>query len=97
MGYELRIGGICAMWSKMKMVFVGICLSLFLAGIMVSGCSKYATQDEMRRLEEQRKATLSAEQKLQECSQARGDLQRQVKEKQALVEKLTKDRDAVKQ
>jgi len=85
------------MWSKMKMLFVGICLSLFVAGVLVSGCSKYATQDELRRLEEQRKATLSAEQKLQECAQSKADLQRQVKEKQALVEKLTKDRDAVKE
>lgn len=85
------------MLSKMKMLLVGICLSLFLAGVLVSGCSKYATQDELRRLEEQRKATLSAEQKVQELDKEKADLQRQVKEKQALVEKLTKDRDAVKE
>ena len=85
------------MLSKIKTLLLGVCLFMFVGGIVLSGCTQYANQEDLRSLENQRKAALAAEQKLQECESAKADLQRQIQEKQKVVDKLTKDRDAVKE
>ena len=85
------------MLSKIKVLLWGACLFVFIGGFFVSSCTQYASQEELRRLEEQCKAARAAEQKVQDLEKDKADLERRVKEKQAVVDKLTKDRDAVKE
>ena len=81
------------MWEKIKILVAGASLGL----ILVSGCTQYANQEDLNRLDEQRKAALAVEQQLQECQQKKADAERQVAEKQAVVQKLQRDLDAVKE
>jgi len=81
------------MWAKIKILVVGASLGV----LIVSGCTQYANQEDLRRLEEQRKAALAVEQQLQQCEQKKADFERQVAEKQAVVQKLQRDLDAVKE
>lgn len=81
------------MWQKIQALLVGVSLGT----LLIAGCTQYASQQELTQLENQRKAALAAEQKVQECEQMRADMERQVKEKQAVIDKLTRDRDAVKE
>jgi len=81
------------MWSKIKVLVVGASLGV----LIVSGCTQYANKEDLSRLEEQRKAALAVEQQIQECEQKKADIERQVAEKQAVVQKLQRDLDAVKE
>jgi len=81
------------MLSKIKILVVSAGLGLFL----IAGCTQYASQDELRQLQEQCKAAAAAEQKVQELEKEKADMERQIKEKEAVVEKLTRDLEAVKE
>ena len=81
------------MWAKIRVLIVGASLGL----IVASGCTQYANQADLSRLDEQRKAALAVEQQIKECEQKKADLERQIAEKQAVVDKLQRDLDAVKE
>lgn len=81
------------MWAKIKVLVVGVSLGLF----VVSGCTQYANKDDLSRLDQQCKAAFAAEQKVKELEQQKADLERQVAERQAVVSKLQRDLDAVKE
>jgi septal ring factor EnvC (AmiA/AmiB activator) len=67
--------------------------SAFLLGSM--GCTKYAKEKDLQALEQQKQATLSAEQELTQKQKERQDLENQLKQKQDDLAELQAEKDAV--
>ena len=61
-----------------------ICLSVFLVGllIVIGGCTKYANEEELQALENQKQAALAAEQRIEELKLEKADLEQQIAAKE---------------
>jgi uncharacterized protein HemX len=64
-------------------VLLGI--MLLFAALIVGGCTKYASQEDLQALERQKQATLSAEQRATQLESEIKDLERQITEKQSTL------------
>ncbi|MCP4727864.1 MAG: hypothetical protein GY863_22690 [bacterium] len=62
--------------------FKSLILGLALTGFVFGGCTKYASEEDLQALENQKQAALSAEQRVEELKSTKTDLERQVREKQ---------------
>ena len=85
--------------SKMSKIrkFIGvITLTLFLAGLLSTGCTRYATQEQMSALKKACDAAAAAEKRIEELKSVKAQLDRDIAPKEETLRKLTIDRDAVK-
>ncbi len=77
--------------------FVGILtLTLFLAGIFTTGCTRYASQEQMNALKDACDAATAAEKRIEELKSEKAQLERDIAAKEEELAKLTRDRDAVR-
>jgi len=65
-----------------KAPMTGLTILLMVAFITVSGCTKYASQDDLQRLQEARQAALSAEKELDKLTPERKSLEEELSRKQ---------------
>jgi len=72
-------------------------LVLFLVGMLSStGCTKYASEDQLKALEDAKNAALSAERRVEELKAEKAQLEKDIAAKRQELRKLTRDRDAVR-
>ncbi len=82
--------------SKIKKFIGVITLLLFLAGLLSTGCTRYASQEQMSALKKACDAATAAEQRIEELKSEKAQLGRDIAAKEEVLGKLTRDRDAVK-
>ncbi|MBM3325881.1 MAG: hypothetical protein FJY65_02700 [Calditrichaeota bacterium] len=68
-----------------------VCLSL-----LTVGCTKYASPDDLKKLDEAQKAAVSAEKELDQLKKERADLERQIAQKQHELDDLQEQLDEIK-
>jgi septal ring factor EnvC (AmiA/AmiB activator) len=74
----------------------GIALVLALAAIpLLSGCTTYASKEDLRMLDEAKKAAESAEADLAACKQRRAELEQELAQKKANLAELQNTRETV--
>jgi septal ring factor EnvC (AmiA/AmiB activator) len=76
-----------------KWILISLLTGAFLLGTI--GCTKYAKEEDLQALEQQKQAALSSEQELQQKQKERQDLENQLKQKQDELAELQGERDAV--
>ncbi|KPL07976.1 hypothetical protein AMJ86_02330 [bacterium SM23_57] len=74
-------------------ILLGLLTGAFILGSV--GCTKYAKEEDLQALDQQKQAALSAEQELQQKQKERQDLQNQLQQKQDELAELQSERDAV--
>ncbi len=75
----------------------GIALVLvFSLSFLTIGCTKYASPDDLKKLDEAQKAAISAEKELEQLKKERADLERQVSPKQNEYDDLKAQFDELK-
>jgi hypothetical protein len=79
-----------------KLVRYGL-IGCFSAMVLLGGCTKRPSQDELARLEEARTAAEAAENKLAELKRERMELEATLQQKQEELKKREEERDDVKQ
>ena len=82
--------------KKVRKLFSTVCLTLFFVGIMSTGCTKYASQEQLQALEDCKKANAEAEKKIEALKKEKADLERMIAEKERTLSKLEKDLNAIK-
>ncbi|GBE29185.1 hypothetical protein BMS3Bbin04_00196 [bacterium BMS3Bbin04] len=75
---------------------LGLLLVFVVALVMGTGCTKYASDEDLQMLEEQRNAALSAEQSLEDCGDETSRLERLKAEKQAELQEARAEKQMVK-
>ena len=78
--------------SFLSLILIALLFFLFI----LSGCGKYANQEQLAQLEKQKEAALAAEKSLEDCQREKEDLRNQIAQKQQEADKLQKDLDAIK-
>ena len=72
-------------------------LVLFLVGMLSStGCTRYASQEQLKALEDACNAATAAEKRIETLKTEKAQLERDLAVKEQELEKLTRDRDAVR-
>ena len=80
-----------------KTGMIGLILALSLVFVLGTGCTKYATDEELAQLEKQRDAALAAEQALADCEEELANLESQRADLQAQLQEVEDEREAVMQ
>ena len=81
---------------RLKLVSTLMIAAVAAGGLMVSGCTKKPSQEEMTRLEDARSAAESAERKLDELRQERQTLEQQLTAKEGDLKGHEAERDSLK-
>lgn len=74
-------------------ILLGLLTGVFLMGTV--GCTKYAKEKDLQALEQQKQATLAAEQELKQKQAERQDVQNQLQQRQNELAELQSERDEV--
>lgn len=83
---------------KIKKVSSFVVVGVFsLSLLFATGCSRHPNQEQISALEEARSACLAAEQKLNDVQTQRADLERQLQNKKAELDKTMKEKQMVQQ
>ncbi|MBS1261402.1 MAG: hypothetical protein MAG453_00723 [Calditrichaeota bacterium] len=75
----------------------GLLLAFSLALVLGTGCTKYASEEDLQNLDRQRDAALSAEKALDDCQGEVSRLERMKAEKQAELQEAKTEKAAVQQ
>ena len=81
--------------KSVKWMMLALIAGVFLLGPI--GCTKYAKEQDLQALEQQRQATLSAEQELAQKQSETQSLENQLQQKQDELAELKEERDIVAQ
>lgn len=81
---------------KIKRFIVPLVLILFLAGIFSTGCTKYASEEQLKALQDACDAATAAEKRIEVLKTEKAQLEKDLAVKEQELEKFTKDRDAVR-
>lgn len=71
-----------------------VCL-LFLAFVIIAGCARHPSENEMKALEEQKQAVSAAEDKSNNCVNEKATLERQLAEEKQKVDVMKQEKVAV--
>ncbi len=82
-------------WVKKMTVLV--MAGFFVASLALTGCTRYANDEQLKTLAETKKAALSAEQKVADMKSEKADLQKKLDAKKAELEKVKQEKETVKQ
>jgi|SaaInl7_200m_RNA_FD_contig_81_188815_length_1321_multi_4_in_0_out_0_1 outer membrane murein-binding lipoprotein Lpp len=83
--------------TKFKKAVSLVALLAFLLGTMaLTGCTKYANEDQLKVLDETKAAALAAEKKVQDLQAEKSTLERERDAKKAELEKVKREKAAVK-
>ena len=84
------------MLNGMRYVMLGL-FSLVLAGsLIVSGCSRYANEEQITALDESEAAATESEEKVAELEKEKADLQAKLAEKQEELKKTQEEHERLK-
>ncbi len=75
---------------------LGLLLVFVVALVLGTGCTKYASEEDLQALEDQRNAALAAEQSLEDCEQETSRMERMKAEKEAELQEVRAEKQAVK-
>lgn len=70
--------------------------ALLVGAVMAVGCTKYASPDDLKRLDEAKAAALSAEKELEQVRAERRKVEQELAAEQRELERVKADLDAVK-
>ncbi len=79
--------------SRMILVIISVVGLIF--SLSLGGCTKHPNEKQLQALEEQRKATLGAEEQLAKCQQQKADLDRELAEKKQKLEDVKSEKETV--
>ena len=82
--------------KKLKKSLSVVCLTLFIVGIMSTGCTKYASQEQLKALEDCNKANVEAEKKITALKKEKAQLEQKISDKESVLRKFERDLNAVK-
>ncbi len=79
--------------------FVALLLvtGIFFMGLYMTGCTKHPNQEQLAKLEEQKKAALAAEEQLGKLQREKADLENQLSKKKMALEEAKKEKALVQQ
>lgn len=70
---------------------------ILLVALSITGCTRHPNEDQLQALEEQKIATLAAEEQVDQVRQEKADLEAQLAKKKAELEKMKAEKAAVQQ
>ncbi|MBN2089167.1 hypothetical protein JW964_06125 [candidate division KSB1 bacterium] len=79
-----------------KYVALLLVTGIFFMGLM-TGCTKHPNQEQLAKLEEQKKAALAAEEQLGKLQREKADLENQLSKKKMVLEEAKKEKALVQQ
>lgn len=84
--------------KKIKKILAGALLLAFVLGsLMVTGCTKYANEEQLQKLEECREAANSAEQKVEDLKAEKADLQDELSTKKDELSSVEEEHETVQE
>ena len=83
------------MTKFMKVVSIAVLLAFMFGTLTITGCTKYANEEELRALDDQKAAALAAEKKVQDMESEKSNLERELQSKKAELDKVKKEKEAV--
>jgi|Deesub1362B_J571_1020462.scaffolds.fasta_scaffold05504_5 outer membrane murein-binding lipoprotein Lpp len=84
--------------SKMMRWLSAVLAGLFLVGTLVmTGCTRYANEEQLKQLEDTKNAALSAEQKVKDLEAQKANLEKELAAKKAELEKVKQEKATVKE
>jgi len=85
------------MAKMMKPLFMVILLAFVLGTLGITGCTRYANQDQLKTLDETQAAAVSAEKQLADKKNEKATLEKDLAAKKAELEKVKAEKETVKQ
>lgn len=82
--------------KKIKKFIVITILTLFIGGIFSTGCTKYASQEQLKALKEACDAATAAEQRVEALKTEKAQIEKQISPKQAELDKIKKELDYIR-
>ena len=81
----------------MKVVSTAVLLAFLVGSLGLTGCTKYANEEELKLLDETKAAALSAEEKVKELEAEKTNLERELQAKKAEHEKVKREKELVRE
>lgn len=85
------------MTKFMKVVSIAVLLAFLVGSLGLTGCTKYANEDQLKVLDETQAAALAAEKKVKELEAEKANLESELQAKKAEHEKVKKEKELVKE
>ncbi len=82
---------------RIRRVFTLGLVSLFAAGLLSTGCTKYADEEDLAQLENQRRAAASAEQTVQKKQAEKAELEKELADLEAELETAEAELELVRE
>ncbi|NOY76609.1 MAG: hypothetical protein GXO76_01935 [Calditrichaeota bacterium] len=90
-------GGVVPMSKWFRKFAVLVMAGLFVASITLTGCTRYANDEQLKTLEETKQAAKSAQQKVSDLQAEKAQLQKKLDAKKAELEKVKQEKEVVKE
>ena len=74
---------------------IPLLIAVVLVSFVITGCTRYAKEEQLTALDEAKAANESANAKVAELEQEKAELERKLKEKQAELEEVLKEKEKV--
>ncbi len=78
-----------------KSIFRVIAVCLLLVAFLIVGCSRHPNEQELKALEEQKKAAEAAEAKATDCGNEKAALEKQLAERTKKIDELKQEKEVV--
>lgn len=85
------------MTKFMKVISMAVLLAFLVGSLGLTGCTKYANEEELKLLDETKAAALSAEEKVTELEAEKANLERELQAKKAEHEKVKREKELVRE
>ena len=82
--------------KKIKKFIVIAALALFIGGIFSTGCTKYASQEQLKALREACDAATAAEQRIETLKTEKAQLEKQIPPKKEELDRIKKETDYIR-
>lgn len=82
--------------KRIKKFIVLATLTLFIGGIFSTGCTKYASQEQLKALKEACDAATAAEKRIDALKSEKAQLEKEIAPKKAALDKIKKETDAIR-
>jgi peptidoglycan hydrolase CwlO-like protein len=82
--------------KRIKKFIVLIILTLFIIGIFSTGCTKYASQEQLKALKEACDAATAAEKRIEALKTEKAQLEKQIPPKKEELDRIKKETDYIR-
>jgi outer membrane murein-binding lipoprotein Lpp len=80
-----------------KVVSMAVLLAFLVGSLGLTGCTKYANEEELKLLDETKAAALAAEEKVKDLDAEKANLDRELQAKKAEHEKVKREKELVRE